>query len=82
MIEAIYLGVPVAATACIPYISQVVKIGINGYTCPIKEADKLADAMIAAAKIKGLPKFIDINHSEQAIVKLFNDLIIKEFPKK
>lgn len=82
MIEAIYLGVPVAATACIPYISQVVKIGINGYTCPIKEADKLADAMIAAAKIKGLPKFIDINHSEQAIVKLFNDLIIKEFPRK
>ena len=76
MIEAMYLGVPVAATECIPYISQVVKNGINGYTCPIKDADKLSEAMLAAAKIKDLPKFIDINNSEQAIVKLFTDLII------
>ena len=75
MIEAMYLGVPVAATECIPYISQVVKNGVNGYTCPIKDAKQLADAMLAAARIKGLPRFIDINHSEQEIVTLFNNLI-------
>ena len=75
MIEAMYLGMPVAATECIPYISQVVKNGVNGYTCPIKDADKLAEAMLAAAKIKGLPKFIDINCSEQEIVTLFTNLI-------
>ena len=75
MIEAMYLGVPVAATECIPYISQVVKNGVNGYTCRIKDAKQLADAMLAAARIKSLPRFIDINHSEQEIVTLFNKLI-------
>lgn len=74
MIEAMYLGIPVAATECIPYISQVVNNGVNGYTCPIKDANKLAEAMIAAAKIKGLPKFVDINNSEHTIINLFVNL--------
>lgn len=74
MIEAMYLGVPVAATTCIPYISQIIKDGINGYTCPIKNPERLAQAMINAAKIKGLPKYQDINCSEKDIIDLFNNL--------
>lgn len=74
MMEAMYLGVPVAATECIPYISQVVKNGVNGYTCPIKDSEKLADAMIKVAKLKGLQKYTDINTSEQSIIQLFKSL--------
>lgn len=74
MIEAMYLGVPVAATECIPYITQVISSGVNGYTCPIKDSNKLAEAMILSAKIKGLPRFVDINNSELLIVKTFETL--------
>lgn len=71
MIEAMYLGRPVAVTRCIPYISQVVKDGENGYTCPIKNPVALAEAMIHAIAIKDLPMYVDVNKSENKIIDLF-----------
>ena len=74
MLEAMYLGKPVAVTACIPYISQVVHSGVNGYLAPVSDSDALAKAMVEAKDIKGLPQYKDINDSEGLIVKMFRKL--------
>lgn len=74
MLEAMYLGKPVAATRCIPYISQVIEEGKNGYTCDINNPADLAEAMVKAIQITDLPLFNDINSSDHKIVELFNSL--------
>lgn len=71
MMEAMYLGVPIAATACIPYIAQVIRDGYNGYTCPVKNPQLLSEAMLKASTLKNIPKFVDINNSEAQIITLF-----------
>lgn len=72
MLDAMYLGVPVAATTCIPYIAQVVHDGENGYTCPTENPELLSKVMLKARGIKNLPKYININNSEEQIKKLFS----------
>lgn len=74
MLEAMYLGKPVVATRCIPYISQVVEEGKNGCTCDIKNPAELAEAMIKAIQIKDLPLYSDITNSDHKIIELFNRL--------
>lgn len=76
MLDAMYLGIPVAATECIPYIPQVVSEGVNGYTCRVRDANGLAKAMLRAVKVKNLPKYVDVNNSEEKIINLFNTLCI------
>lgn len=71
LIEAMYLGKPVAVTESIPYISQIINNGQNGYISKIKDPQILASSMINACTIKELPKFVDVNHSEKLIVSLF-----------
>ena len=67
MLEAMFLGKPVAATNCIPYISQVIKNGVNGFTCPPQNATLLADCMIKAMRINNLPLYNDINKSDEKV---------------
>ena len=74
LLEAMYLGRPVAATTCIPYISQVVTDGVNGYICPIKDSEALAEAMTKAVKLKNLPMFNDIGKSEEMIIEVFDNV--------
>lgn len=74
MIEAMYLGKPVVVTECIPYISQVVHNGINGYTTPVRDSAAFAEAMLKAKTIKRLKMYNDVNHSEQQLIELFNSI--------
>lgn len=74
MLDAMYIGIPVATTTCIPYISRVIKDGINGYTCDVKDPAGLADAMIKASELTGIEKYIDVNNSEDLIIKAFTQL--------
>lgn len=74
MLEAMYLARPVAATKCIPYISQVIKDGINGYLCEVGDYKSLAECMVLAASIKGLPLYNDVNKSESDIINVFRQL--------
>lgn len=71
MLEAMYLGIPVAVTHSIPFIKQVVKEGINGYTADISNPENLAQAMLKASKLSIKDKFVDICQSEDEIVDLF-----------
>ena len=75
MLEAMYLGKPVAATRCIPYISQVIVEGENGYTCPVQDEKALAECMIAATKLKALPPYRDLNQSDDLVLNVFHEVL-------
>lgn len=76
MLEAMYLGKPVAATASIPYIAQVIQPEVNGYLAPVGDSDALAEAMVKAKDIKDLPKYRDVNGSDGLIVETFKKLAV------
>lgn len=71
LLEALYLGRPVASTRCIPFVSQIIDEGKNGYTCPIKDPSALAQSMAKAAKLIG-NDISYISKTEQDIVNVFN----------
>lgn len=52
LVDAMYLGRPVAATKCIPIISRMVKDGYNGYLAESENPQSLADAMEKAVNLK------------------------------
>jgi len=72
MLEAMYLGKPVVVTRSIPYISQVVHDGINGYTVSVGKYNELAEAMMKASELHIAERFVDINNNEEQIVRLFD----------
>lgn len=71
MLEAMYLGMPIVATRCIPYIKQVVRDGKNGYTCEVGDADTFALLMEKVLTLQKQEKFVDVNHSESKIIDFF-----------
>lgn len=52
LIEAMYIGTPVVSTTCIPMITRMIDEGVNGYTVPVEDPDKMAEAMINALSLK------------------------------
>lgn len=74
MLEAMYLGKPIVATRCIPYISQVVHDGVNGYAVPVGSPSDFAEAMMKARKLRINDRFVDINDTEGKIIDLFKAL--------
>ena len=74
MLEAMYLGKPVAVTRSIPFISQIVKDGTNGYSCNIGDPQAFAKCMLMAREIKDLPMYVDIIGSEELITQTFQNL--------
>ncbi|MCL6216758.1 glycosyltransferase [Zunongwangia pacifica] len=51
ILEALYLGTPVAATASIPVISRIINNGVEGFVVPVDDYDALADAMLSSVKL-------------------------------
>ena len=74
MVEAMYLGRPIVATRCIPYIGQVIKDGINGYTCNVGDYQSFADCMVKASDINNLPMFYEVNQTDNKIIEVFTTL--------
>ena len=72
--EAMYLCKPVVATRCIPYISQIVKDGINGYTVPVKNPEALAKAMLKTFSLNICGKFMGNQDGDKQIVALFDKI--------
>ena len=54
VLEAMCFDKPIAATTCVPIISQVVKDGVNGYTCKPEDALGLATCMLESASLNGI----------------------------
>lgn len=75
MLDAMYLGKPVAVTTSIPYIDQVVHDGENGYKVKAGDYKSLAEAMLKAKDLKDLPMFVPVNNSSEQLLDLFKTLI-------
>lgn len=54
VLEAMCFNKPVACTACVNVIKDIIKPAINGYYCDVEDPDALADAMIKASRLKGI----------------------------
>lgn len=54
LLEAMCLNKPVVATTCLPIIKQLVEDGVNGYVCPVEDAEKMADSMTKALDLKDI----------------------------
>lgn len=71
MLDAMYLKKSVVVTRSIPFISQAVNEGVNGFTVEVGDYRGFADKMMEAAKLNVNEIFTDINDSERQIVDLF-----------
>lgn len=74
LIEALALGKPCAATKCIPIISRIIQDGKNGFLATSENPKELADAMIAALKIKEVENTYAPTRDID-FIRLFNNLI-------
>ena len=72
MIEALYLGTPVAAMKCIPVIERIISEGKTGYLAEKENIDSLADAMIKACRL-GKVQTTYYANSEMVFRQIFAD---------
>lgn len=70
LIEASYLKRPLAATRCIPIISEIIKDGINGYTAQVEDPYSLSEAIKKAINLKTVP-FIYKGGKSDEFIELF-----------
>lgn len=54
LLEAMCLNKAVVATTCLPVVSQLVEDGVNGYVCPVGNAEDLAKSMAKALELKDI----------------------------
>lgn len=80
LIEALYLGIPVAATTCIPIIQRIVDEGHNGYLSDSENPVQLADAMLKALQLGRVNTTYHAT-SNEAYRKLFEDISNDEMLK-
>ena len=74
MIEAMYIGIPVVSTQCVPFVSQVIEDGVNGFTVGIGDYQKMASAMDKATKLKRPQRGNDITNGEVALANIFKTI--------
>lgn len=71
LIEALYMGVPVAATTCIPVIERIVNVGKNGFLAESENPVSLSKAMINALELKNIKSTYN-SGSKDDFVSLFS----------
>ena len=74
LLEAMYIGIPVVATSCVPFVSQVVKNGLNGYVVSVGDSLSMAKAMGQVTKIGCIARGVDYTHGEKKLLELFKSL--------
>ena len=67
ILESLYIGKPVVATQSVPFVSQIIKDGINGYSLAVGDYKRMADCMINANNIS-VARYTTLIDSEQMIV--------------
>ena len=73
MIEAFYIGKPIVATRCIPFIEQTIKDGETGYSVPVGDYNAMAQAMEKAIHLE-IASGVDVTSGTSAINELFKNL--------
>lgn len=72
LIEAMYIGVPVVATKCIPVISRIVCAGENGYLAEPENENSLAESIKKALSLKKVVSK-NFNSDNNKFISIFND---------
>jgi len=67
VLEAMCFNKPVASTTCVDVINEIIKPGVNGYTCGIEDSEALANAMVKASKIQDIKNNYNMFHVEQLL---------------
>ncbi len=70
LIEALYLGTPVAAFACIPFVGRTIIDGENGYLAEAENVHQLAVAMHEAGKM-GRCRTLYNGTTKEEIINIF-----------
>lgn len=70
LIESLFLGTPVAATACVPVISRIVQEGKNGFLAEPENEQELAGAMLKASKLGRIASGYSAS-SKESFLKIF-----------
>lgn len=70
VLEAMCFNKPVVSTTCVDVISEIIKPGVNGYTCGIEDAEALANAMVKASKMKNIHNQYDL-FDQQKLINCF-----------
>ncbi len=72
LLDALYLKKSVVATKSIPFIEQIVKNGINGYSVDVQDSHEFAISMLKAIELKNEGyTFNYTQNSEENIIKVF-----------
>lgn len=71
LIEAMYIGIPVVATTCLPIIERMVKDGYNGYLVAPEDVESMAIAMQKALNLSNFQMLYSPAKPSQ-FVELFN----------
>ena len=74
ILESLYIGKPVVATQSVPFVSQIIKDGNNGYSLSIGDFERMAECMINVLKIK-VPRYTTVIDSERLLVKTFETIL-------
>lgn len=69
MLEALYLGIPIVATASVPIVEDILQGNRYGICVPVKDVDLLAKAMY---EIKKVGKHLGFNLSQNTFVKFLS----------
>jgi glycosyltransferase involved in cell wall biosynthesis len=72
VLENIYIGKPIIATKCIPFMSELIDDGGNGFLVDVDDSLALADAILNYKKLipySGVYNSLDINEIFKNIVK-------------
>ena len=73
MIEALYLGTPVAAMKCVPVIERIVEDGKTGFLAANGNVEELADAMLKAYRLGRITNTY-VPHTEEIYYQIFKNL--------
>lgn len=74
ILESFYIGKPVVATQSVPFVSHIIKDGVNGYSLPVGDFNRMADCMIDVTKI-AVPRYTTVCNSEEKIIESISTLI-------
>lgn len=72
LIEASWLGVPCAASRCLPIVDDIVKDGQNGYVVDVDDVESMAQAMKEAVKLKNC-KMVYTPGKAEDFIKMFDE---------
>lgn len=70
VLESLYLKTPVISTRCIPFLSELIHDGENGYLVEVEDISGLAEAILKTTEIKGI--FTASEKSTNQLNEIFN----------